>query len=57
MEYKVIVISANNAIGSDFDKAALELGESVNQHIAEGWAPQGGVGYALGIGMGNAWLT
>lgn len=57
MEYKVIVISANSPLGSNFERAAEELGEIVNLHISQGWKPQGGVSYALGKGMANAWLT
>ena len=43
MEYKVILVSAIKTFGTDFDKAAQELAEKVNDQIQWGWLPQGGL--------------
>ena len=44
MQYKVIVIKAPNGLmGSQFEAAAEKLAEAVNEQIAAGWEPQGGV--------------
>jgi len=43
MEYKVILVSAIKTFGTDFDKAAQELAEKVNEQIQWGWLPQGGL--------------
>ena len=56
MEYKVIVVDANKFLGSDFELAGEKLAEEVNAHIAEGWLPQGGVCFSIGISMTKAAL-
>ena len=43
MEYKVVVVAASRLLGTDFEKGAQELSKAVNQQIAEGWEPLGGV--------------
>ncbi len=44
MQYKVIVIKApNGLLGSQFEAAAEKLANAVNEQIAAGWEPQGGV--------------
>lgn len=57
MEYKVVIVDANKLFGSDFEKAGEMLSEEVNAHLAEGWKPQGGVCYTLGVGMTKASLV
>lgn len=56
MEYKLIVVDATRLLGSDYERAGKELSEEVNAHMAEGWQPQGGVCYALGMGRGKSYL-
>lgn len=43
MEYKLLVAPAGGAFRTNFDKAADRLADLVNQHVREGWTPQGGV--------------
>lgn len=43
MRYQILTISAVSGFGTDFDKAAFELAEHVNQAILDGWKPLGGV--------------
>ena len=43
MEYKIVVVKALGLLGTNFEAAAEKLAEEVNQHIALGWEPQGGV--------------
>ena len=43
MEYKIVVVDAVQAWGTNFDKAAAELSRLVNEEIADGWEPLGGV--------------
>ena len=51
MEYKVIVKEVTSVVSRNVDKAADELSREVNEHIAHGWEPLGGV--AIG-GAGTA---
>ena len=43
MQYKVVVVDAVKGWGTDFEKAADELSRLVNEQIAQGWEPTGGV--------------
>lgn len=43
MEYKIVTTKATFGLSTDFDRAANELAQQVNSHIASGWKPQGGV--------------
>ena len=43
MEYKIVVVDAVQAWGTNFEKAAAELSRLVNEEIANGWEPLGGV--------------
>ena len=43
MNYKVVTVSAAAFIGTNFESAALELTEKVEELLAEGWQPQGGI--------------
>ncbi|MCF7686809.1 MAG: hypothetical protein K9M98_13485 [Cephaloticoccus sp.] len=44
MEYKIITIKADETFtGTQFVSTAAKLAEEVNDHIALGWEPQGGV--------------
>ena len=43
MEYKIVVVDAVQGWGTNFDKAAAELSRLVNEEIADGWEPLGGV--------------
>lgn len=43
MEYKVVVVSAVKGFGTNFEKAAEELAQRVNEQIEWGWVPHGGV--------------
>ena len=45
MQYKVVVVDAvkGGSWGTNFEKAAAELSRQVNEEIARGWDPPGGV--------------
>ena len=43
MQYKVVVVDAVKDWGTNFEKAAAELSRQVNEEIAHGWEPIGGV--------------
>ena len=43
MDYKVVVVSAVKGFGTNFEKAADELANSVNTEIRRGCEPLGGV--------------
>lgn len=43
MEYKIVVMQAQNFLGTDFTRAAEKLSAEVNREISAGWEPQGGV--------------
>ena len=43
MEYQVVIVSAIKGFGTNFDKAAEELAEKVNEQAQWGWRPQGGL--------------
>jgi len=43
MQYKVVVVDAVKRWGTNFEKAADELSRLVNEQIAQGWEPIGGV--------------
>ena len=43
MQYKVIVVGAVKGLGTNFPKAAEQLADAVNEEIAQGWEPLGGV--------------
>ncbi len=43
MEYKIILVNAVKGWGTNFEKAATELSDNVNNEIEEGWEPLGGV--------------
>ncbi len=47
MEYKVIVRKVGMGLTRKIDQAAEELTKEVNEHIARGWEPAGGV--AMGV--------
>lgn len=49
MEYKVVVVKAIGFLGTNFEAAAEKLAADVNQLIALGWEPQGG------ISLGHSW--
>lgn len=42
-EYKVIAKEVTSIVWRDVQKAADELTQDVNTHLASGWEPQGGV--------------
>jgi len=46
MTYKILVKRIDNMIVRDIEKATREMGKQVNDQIALGWEPAGGV--ALG---------
>ncbi len=43
MNYKVIVVKACGAFGTDFEASAAQLAAQVQEHISLGWEPCGGV--------------
>jgi len=43
VQYKILFTNAVAFIGTDFGSAAEHLADQVNQALAEGWRPQGGV--------------
>ncbi len=43
MSYKILVVNAVSGFGTDFQDAAERLAKLVNEEIASGWAPSGGV--------------
>jgi hypothetical protein len=50
MQYTIVMNTATfGLLGTDFGKAAYELTKQVNEHLAQGWKPLGGV--ALGKTM------
>lgn len=47
MEYKIIVKKAAMRLTRRIEQAADELAKEVNDHIARGWEPAGGVTMGL----------
>lgn len=43
MEYQVISIKVAGVLGMDIPKTTAELAKEINQQIALGWEPVGGV--------------
>ena len=43
MRYKILVQKAGSVIQTDFERAANELAQKVNEALREGWEVQGGV--------------
>ena len=44
MKYQILTVRSNPGnMATDFEKAAVELSELVNQAIRDGWEPLGGV--------------
>jgi hypothetical protein len=43
MRYKILVQKAGTALRTDFERAAAELSQKVNEAIRDGWVPQGGL--------------
>lgn len=43
MSYKILVVNAVSGLGTNFQDAAERLAELVNNDIASGWTPLGGV--------------
>lgn len=43
MSYKILVVNAVSGFGTDFQDAADRLAKRVNEDIASGWRPLGGV--------------
>jgi len=52
MEYRIVKIDCGSPVARDADKAAAELAAVVNELIAEGWVPVGGLATAsIGTGI------
>lgn len=47
MEYKIIVRKVGIRLARRIDQAAEELAKEVNEHLAKGWEPAGGVAMGL----------
>jgi hypothetical protein len=47
MTYTIITVNAVQGMTTHFDRASEELSKLVNDAIAQGWKPQGGV--AVGV--------
>jgi len=43
MSYKILVVNAVSGFGTNFQDAAERLATLVNQEIASGWTPLGGI--------------
>lgn len=43
MEYRVTHVDVGSMVSRDVAKAATELAERVNELLAQGWSPVGGV--------------
>jgi hypothetical protein len=43
MKYKILMQRAGSMVKTDFERAAQELAEKVNQALREGWQVKGGV--------------
>jgi len=43
MRYKILSVGAVSGLGTNFDKAGVDLSTLVDQAIQEGWKPLGGV--------------
>ena len=43
MEYKVIFVKASGLLSLDAEKSAADLARQVNEALALGWEPTGGV--------------
>lgn len=43
MSYKILVVNAVSGFGTNFQDAADRLADLVNEEIASGWTPLGGV--------------
>jgi Domain of unknown function (DUF1737) len=43
VQYKLIAVKAVYGLGTDFQRAGEELSQQVNEALAAGWKPQGGV--------------
>jgi hypothetical protein len=43
MRYKILIQKAGTAIRTDFERAAEELSQQVNEAIRDGWTPKGGL--------------
>jgi len=52
MQYKVLTVRVQPGLfGTNFETAAEKLAAAVNEHIAAGWEPQGGIGSAESRGF------
>ena len=43
MQYKILTVSAVSSFATNFERAASDLSQLVNQEILHGWKPTGGV--------------
>lgn len=43
MSYKILVVNAVSGFGTNFQDAADRLAKLVNEEIASGWTPLGGI--------------
>lgn len=51
MEYRVVYVDCGSVVSRDLAKAASELTSLVNELVAEGWAPAGGLA-SVSVGTG-----
>lgn len=57
MKYKILVQKAGSAFKTDFEHAAQELSDKVNQAIREGWEPHGGLATGRTTGLEIVYLA
>jgi hypothetical protein len=43
MKYKILVQKAGSMLMTDFERAAQELSNKINEALRDGWEPQGGL--------------
>ena len=43
MQYKVVIVNTVKGLTMNFGRAAQELADKVNEEIANGWEPIGGI--------------
>ncbi len=55
MEYKILVKKVGMGLTRKIDQAAEELAKEVNEYIARGWEPAGGI--AVGAVGSASYLT
>jgi hypothetical protein len=56
MRYKILVQKAGSMLKTDFERAAQELSDKVNEALRDGWEPQGGLAVGQTTAAPTAYL-